>query len=102
MPDDKIDPAITALTTIHPDKGFVVDGHVVTSTCNTMADARPLVGGHAVTDMLHAEVYKYCIESTGLPRKNVIADAAERFGRKERQIERILAEQSELVFPKSE
>jgi hypothetical protein len=93
---EKIDPALVQLARLHPDCSFAVSGtqYEVTSTC---VDApRRLVSGHALTAMLHADIYQYCIDSTGLLRKNVIADAAARFGRDERQIERILSELSTI------
>jgi hypothetical protein len=104
MADDKIDPALVQLARQHPDCSFAVDGvrYERTSTCaEGELAARRLIGGHDLTSMLHADVYQYCIDSTGLPRKNVIADAAALYGRSERQIERMLEKHELSTIPRS-
>jgi hypothetical protein len=92
---DKIDPAIAQLARENPSHIYRDGdtGVVVTSTCTDGAPARwPLVSKQSdITESIHTSIYNQCIESTALPRKNVVSDAAKLYGRCVRTIETILS-----------
>jgi|SRR5689334_11849307 hypothetical protein len=99
MADDstafKVDLAIERLARENPGH-FYRDGDTVvavTSTCKDGTPMRqPLTSNKSdITESIHVSIYNWCIDSTALPRKNVIADAASLYGRTERTIETVLS-----------
>jgi hypothetical protein len=90
----KIDLAIEQLARENPGRIFQ-DGNtgvIQISTCTDTPARYPLTSKPSdINKSIYVSIYNWCIDSTALPRKNVVADAATLYGRSVRWVEHVLS-----------